>query len=313
MPKLPVSLSCLALLALLWGPAPAAAQAPEKAPAAPEAGAPVRGADEGEPPAFEGCVPAWSPPIRTFCDFAFPLGRGNLHEYDLSDPRMDRVSCGPGPDGRTAMIVKQFAGAEVSLMSIGRHEFPQAMKEARVARLSAEFYIPSSYRWTYAGRLPVGINVGPWTSGGKTGEDQSGSSIRLHVWPDNGGTFGIYSYNFDRTSRGANDRGVEKPWGQGVAKVRQRLPRDEWFTVVLEIALDAPGADRDAASIYIYRADGTLLGWGTSGKRLTYRRAGDEIGFTGAIFDDKINSTKARAAADQQYYVRNWQGQACGG
>jgi hypothetical protein len=259
----------------------------------------------------EECAPAWSPPTAQFCDFAFPLERGNLHEYDLSDRRMDRVSCGAGPDGGPAMSVKQYAGAEVSVMSIGRHEFPEAMRDASVARLSAEFYIPADYDWTYSGRLPLGINVGPWTSGGKTGDNQEGSSIRLHVWPDNRGTFGIYSYNFDRTSRGANDRGTEKQWGQGVAKVKARLPRDAWITVTLEIALDTPGADRDAASIYIHDDKGDLIGWGTSGKRLTYRRAGDTTGFTGAIFDDKLNSVKARASSNQQYYVRDWQGRAC--
>ncbi|TPE47322.1 hypothetical protein [Amaricoccus solimangrovi] len=272
----------------------------------------VGGGDEGVPPAFEDCVPAWSPPATEFCDFAFPLARANLHDYDLSDPRMERVSCGPGPDGGTAMAVRQYAGAEVSLMSIGRHAFPEAMKAAEVVRLSAEFYIPSSYDWTYAGRLPLGINVGPWTSGGKTGARQSGSSIRLHVWPDNGGTLGIYSYNFDRSSSGAVDRGVTKQWGQGAAKVTARLPRDQWITVVLELALDSPGADRDAAGISLYDAAGRLIGADSSGPRLTYRRAGDDTGFTGAIFDDKLNSSAARAARNQQYYVRNWQGQACG-
>ena len=267
--------------------------------------------DEGEPPVVEGCTPAWSPPAQTFCDFAFPLGRGNLHEYDLSDPRMDRVSCGAGPDGGPSMIVRQFAGAEVSVMSVGRHEFPQAMRDASVARLSADFYIPADYDWTFAGRMPLGINVGPWTSGGKTGDRQTGSSIRLHLWPDNGGTFGIYSYNFDRTSSGADDRGTQKQWGQGVAKVNARLPRNEWITVTLELALDRPGADRDAASIYLHDSEGNLIGSDTSGKRLTYRRAGDTFGFTGAIFDDKLNSSSARAAKNKQYYARNWQGQAC--
>ncbi|MFQ8433581.1 hypothetical protein [Amaricoccus sp. W119] len=185
----------------------------------------IVGGEEGGPPGFEGCVPAWSPPATEFCDFAFPLARANLRDYDLSDPRTDRVSCGPGPDGGSAMAVRQYAGTDVSVMSIGRHAFPDAMKTADVVRLSAEFYIPASYDWTFAGRLPLGINVGPWTSGGKTGDRQSGSSIRLHVWPDNGGTLGIYSYNFDRTSSGAVDNGTVKQWGQGVAKVVQRLPR----------------------------------------------------------------------------------------
>jgi hypothetical protein len=270
----------------------------------------IVGGDEGEAPVGEGCVPAWSPPAQSFCDFAFPIENANSHRYDLSDPRMDRVSCGAGPDGAPAMRVRQYAGAEVSVMSIGRHEFPEAMKKSDVARLSADFYIPADYDWTYAGRLPLGINVGPWTSGGATGDRQSGSSIRLHVWPDNGGTLGIYSYNFDRTSSGAKGN-AQKQWGQGVAKVTARLPRDEWITVTLELALDTPGADRDAASIHIHDSEGKLIGSDTSGKRLTYRRAGDTFGFTGAIFDDKLNSAKARSSSNKQYYVRNWQGQAC--
>lgn len=257
------------------------------------------------------CVPAWSPPPELFCDFAFPIASANAHDYDLTDPRMNRVSCGPGPDGRMAMIVKQFAGAEVSVMSIGRHPFPEAMKAAGIVRFSADFYIPSSYRWTYAGRLPLGINLGAWTSGGKTGPAQQGSSIRLHVWPDNGGTFGLYSYNFDRTSTGAGDHGMGRQWGQGVARVKARLPRDQWVSVTLELALAAPGADRDTASIYLRDASGKLIGWATSGPRLTYRRAGDTFGFTGALFDDKLNSLSARPAEDQRYYVRNWRGAAC--
>ncbi|MFQ8433981.1 hypothetical protein [Amaricoccus sp. W119] len=80
---------------------------------------------------------------------------------------------------------------------------------------------------------------------------------------------------------------------------------------MLELALDTPGADRDAASIHLYDSAGGLIGSGGSGPRLTYRRAGDDTGFTGAIFDDKLNSKSARSAKNQQYYVRNWQGQAC--
>ncbi len=44
---------------------------------------------------------------------------------------------------------------------------------------------------------------------------------------------------------------------------------------------------------------------------LTYRRAGDTFGFTGAIFDSKLNNNTIRARQNQRYYVNNWQGQAC--
>ncbi|TPE48158.1 hypothetical protein [Amaricoccus solimangrovi] len=57
---------------------------------------------------------------------------------------------------------------------------------------------------------------------------------------------------------------------------------------------DDLGREADAA--------GRLIGSDSSGPRLTYRRAGD----------DKLNSSAARAARNQQYYVRNWQGQARG-
>ncbi len=259
---------------------------------------------EGEAPVVEGCTSEWSPPAKTFCDFAFPIPNA---AYSTSDPKMHRVSCGGAPGGDTALTVQEYAGSNVSVTSIGRHEFPAAMRNASVARLSADFYIPSDYDWTFAGRMPIGINMGPWTSGGKTGSRQTGSSVRLHVWPDNGGTLGLYSYNFDRTGGTAGS----SEWGQGVAKVDARLPRDEWITVTIEVALDTPGADRDAATIYIHDSDGNLIGSDTSGKSLTYRRAGDTFGFTGAIFDSKLNNNTIRARQNQRYYVNNWQGQAC--
>ncbi len=261
--------------------------------------------DEGAPPEIEGCVPAWSPPAAQFCDFAFPIAYAGQAAGDPTKSFNDRVSCGAAPNGGPALIVKEFAGHDVSVMSIGRHAFPEAMKQASAVRLSADFFIPADYRWTFAGRAPIGINVGPWTSGGKTGANQSGSSIRLHIWED--GTPGIYSYNLDRTSLGD---GGSKQWGQGVARIGTPIPRGQWITLVLELALGPAGADRDAASIFMYDAEGALIGSATSGARLTYRRAGDTSGFTGAIFDSKLNAWVG-PSRNQQYYVRNWQGLAC--
>ncbi len=263
------------------------------------------GAAEGKAPEFKGCTPVWSPPAKTFCDFAFPIPYAGQKAGDPSKPYNNRVSCGMAPDGGPAMIVKEFGMHDVSVMSIGRHEFPEAMKQADTVRLSADFFGPLDYRWTFAGRGPLGINVGPWTSGGATGERQRGGSIRLHIWKN--GTAGIYSYNLDRTSAGD---GGSKQWGQGVARISKPIPQGEWITLVLELSLGPAGADRDAASIYMYDSAGTLLGSATSGARLSYRRAGDTDGFTGAIFDSKLNDWVG-PRLDQQYYVRNWHGQAC--
>jgi hypothetical protein len=266
---------------------------------------------EGEPPVITGCQLVWSPPVSTFCEKTIPLVSKPEH---IGQWYTDRVGCGYAPDGGPAMVIEEFVGKYVSTVSVARTPaIPDAMKTADVVRLSAEFFIPNDYVFTASGRLPVGLNVGDWTSGGKYGSQQHGSSTRLHAWDD--GTFGLYSYNYDRTTKitygeGQSDATIKsRQYGQGSGRVSKPVPRGEWFTAAVEIVLGPPGMDRDATNIYLYDSAGGLIG--SSGKsNMTMRKAGESEKIRGVLADAKVNKT-INSSRNQAMYVRNYNGFVC--
>ncbi|PZQ48799.1 MAG: hypothetical protein DI556_13370 [Rhodovulum sulfidophilum] len=266
--------------------------------------------DEGEPPVITGCRPVWSPPIDTFCARTTPITSAEHAGAWYTD----RVDCGTGPNGWPSMVINEYRNLYVSAVNVARTtNIPAEMKASNVVRLSADFYVPSSYRWTASGRLPLGINVGPFTSGGATGAAQKGSSVRMHIWDD--GTVGLYAYNFDRTSPVVHGSGQysstvkTRQYGQGAGRISTPIPRDQWVTIAVEMVLGPRGADRDAANIYMYDAAGNLIG--QSGKaNVTFRRATDSFGVEGILADAKLNKS-VTPSQNQALYVKNYQGFVC--
>lgn len=270
----------------------------------------TRDITDGEPPQIGRCATVWTPPIETFCERAVSISEGHKDQWYAN-----RVICADAPDGSPAMAIREYKGEYITTVSVARTDaIPKAMKDGSVVQISAEFFVPNSYKWTSAGRLPIGINVGDWTSGGVAIDKQRGSSVRLHV--SNDGSLGLYSYNFDRTTKpvtgaGQSDSTVKtRVYGQGSGAISKPLPRGAWITVVVELILGAPGADKDSTFVYMYDEMGNLLG--RSGKsNMTFRRSADKFGVKGMLADAKPNSTKVTPSKNQEIFVRNYKGIVC--
>ena len=260
------------------------------------------------PTAPGSCSLAWSPDIHDICGQTCVLS--DVEHRGL--PTNDRVKCATAADGTRSMAIEEYRGAYVSAVDVSE-PFPAAIESASAIRLSMQMYIPEDYRQTAGMRLPLGINVGPHTAGGMSAPDQRGSSIRLAL--TKGRRLAIYSYHFDRTTPTVVGVGQFNPavkarqYGQGAGSTDVPVPLRQWVTVALEMSLEPPGKDEDSVRISMYDKAGNLL---SSGGRnnLTYRRAGDTIGFTKMIADTKINNDNL-PSQDQAIFISGYKGYVC--
>ena len=210
------------------------------------------------------------------------------------------------------MAIEEYRGVYVSAVDVSQ-PLPPAMHSASAIRLSMQMYIPEDYRLTAGMRLPLGINVGPHTTGGISALDQRGSSIRVVLRKDR--TLAIYSYHFDRTTPTVVGTGQFNPavksrqYGQGAGSTDVPVPLGQWVTVALEMSLEPPGNDEDSVKISVYDKAGKLLSSGGK-NNLTYRRAGDTIGFTEMVADTKINNDNL-PSQDQVIFISGYQGYVC--
>lgn len=274
-----------------------------------------------------GCTLGWQPPMQPICS---SLNWGAMPHFDKDGNAVnipngggvaDRISC---HDSET-MEIAEYKDVPVSIQvfwqgntaAAAAMNLPPPFQAAKKMTVSYQMFIPLDYDWTVTQRFPLGIATGKkGATGGKTGDDQTGASIRLVGTPKNGEMYlGIYSYHLNRkTPTGTlisqfddNSTGKTKQWGESVM-LSKPVPKGEWVTIVMEMTLGTPGQTQDSSALYMYDSKGVLID-STSWQNVSYQKD-DSWDFSFIPADAKPNVNNG-PSQNQSYFVKDYKGYYC--
>lgn len=187
------------------------------------------------------------------------------------------------------------------------------------ARFMVSYYLPSNYEFFASGRLAAGMyitdpnNPGTCMGGGCLPSLQTGSSVRINFDRDeriNGIRPMIYSYHLDRTSPVVS---WKSPMGNGAPIIRQfgqgptvpyAMPKNKWFTMILDIKLNDVGKANGKTRILVYNNDGKLMTH-TQLTDVVYR-TNPKWKIMGPYLTEKYNNGLGPGPKTQSMFARNF-------
>lgn len=241
-----------------------------------------------------------------------------------NDPSFDQRASyvEKGPDGLPSVQFIAYHDKNNALLDFRRINAAPSMpkKGMEEARFMVSYYLPSSYQFFASGRLAAGMyitdpnNPGTCMGGGCPPEQQTGSSVRINFDRDetiNSIRPMVYSYHLNRTSpviswiapAGDGKTKLTRKFGQGPT-VSEPMPKNEWFTMILDVKLNDAGVANGSARLLVYNELGKLVTAASLDKAMY--RTNPNWKIMGPYLTEKYNNDLGPGPKTQSMYARNY-------
>lgn len=249
-----------------------------------------------------------------------PQRKGGSTNDPSFDQRASYVE--KGPDGLPAVQFISYHDKNNALIDFRRSNADPYMpkKGMEEARFMVSYYLPSNYQFFASGRLAAGMyitdpdNPGTCMGGGCPPALQTGSSVRINFSRDSSiNSFRpmLYSYHLNRNSpvikwiapMGDGKTELVRQFGIGPT-VPLAMPKNEWFTMILDVKLNDAGVANGSARLLVYNELGKLVTAAQLDNAMY--RTNPNWKIMGPYLTEKYNNDLGPGPKTQSMYARNY-------